>query len=40
MPIFLRAHGYKVYFWSNENEEPIHFPIAKGDPSPNDKRYG
>jgi len=25
--------GYKVYFWSNENNEPIHVHISKGKPS-------
>lgn len=36
MPIFLRVLGYKVYFWSNESGEPIHFHVTKGDPSKND----
>lgn len=22
--------GYKIYFWSNENDEPIHIHISKG----------
>lgn len=22
--------GYKIYFWSNENNEPIHVHISKG----------
>ena len=38
MPIFLRAQGFKVYFWSNESDEPIHFHVTKGDPSPNDTK--
>ncbi len=38
MPVFLRIRGYKVYFWSNESHEPIHFHIAEGDPSPNDTK--
>ncbi|WMJ89752.1 DUF4160 domain-containing protein [Anaerocolumna sp. MB42-C2] len=25
--------GYKVYFWSNENNEPIHVHISKGNPT-------
>lgn len=25
MPQFIRAAGYKIYFWSNESGEPIHF---------------
>lgn len=27
--------GYTVYFWSNENGEPIHVHISKGKPTPN-----
>jgi len=26
--------GYKIYFWSNENNESIHVHINKGKPSP------
>lgn len=26
----MNAIGYKIYFWSNENNEPIHVHIAKG----------
>jgi len=25
--------GYRVFFWSNENNEPIHIHICKGKPS-------
>lgn len=38
MPIYIRTLGYKVYFWSNENNEPIHFHITKGNPSENDTK--
>lgn len=38
MPVFLRINGYKIYFWSNENNEPIHFHITIGDPSENDTK--
>ena len=38
MPIYIRTLGYKIYFWSNENNEPIHFHIAKGNPSENDTK--
>jgi len=38
MPVFLRTGGYKVYFWSNEINEPIHFHITKNDPSENDTK--
>lgn len=27
--------GYKIYFWSNENNEPIHVHVSKGNPSQN-----
>jgi hypothetical protein len=31
MPSIITAYGYKIFFWSNENEplEPIHVHIAK-----------
>lgn len=35
LPSLFMVSGYKVFFWSNENEEPIHVHIAKGKPSPN-----
>ncbi|MGC6178044.1 DUF4160 domain-containing protein [Lacrimispora sp. 38-1] len=35
MPSLFVVSGYKVYFWSNENGEPIHVHISKGTPSPN-----
>lgn len=38
MPVYLRTLGYKIYFWSNEKNEPIHFHITKGDPSENDTK--
>ena len=31
----MKAFGYKIYFWSNENNEPIHIHISKGNPNPN-----
>lgn len=30
-----RIGSYLVFFWSNENFEPIHVHIGKGKPSPN-----
>jgi len=27
--------GYRIFFWSNENNEPIHVHICKGKPSSN-----
>lgn len=38
MPQFMRVAGYKIYFWSNESNEPIHFHVAKGDPTKNDTK--
>ncbi|MBR5402135.1 MAG: DUF4160 domain-containing protein [Treponema sp.] len=38
MPQFIRAAGYKIYFWSNEKEEPIHFHATKGNPDKNDTK--
>ena len=31
----MKVFGYKIYFWSNENNEPIHIHISKGKPTPN-----
>lgn len=30
MPSIFESYGYKIYFWSNENDEPIHVHISKG----------
>ena len=35
MPSLFQICGYSVFFWSNENNEPIHIHIAKGRPVPN-----
>ena len=35
MPSLFIVSGYRIYFWSNENGEPIHVHIAKGKPTPN-----
>lgn len=35
LPSLFTVSGYKVYFWSNEDSEPIHIHVAKGKPSPN-----
>lgn len=32
MPSIFEFSGYKIYFWSNENNEPIHVHISKGKP--------
>ena len=31
----MKQCGYKIYFWSNENDEPIHVHISKGNPTSN-----
>ena len=31
----MKLCGYKIYFLSNENQEPIHVHISKGIPVPN-----
>lgn len=33
MPNLFRIGGYLVYFWSNENLEPIHVHITEGKPT-------
>lgn len=33
--IYLKQYGYKIYFWSNENNEPIHVHVSKGKPTRN-----
>lgn len=35
MPSIFESFGYKIYFWSNENNEPIHVHISKGSPNQN-----
>ena len=35
MPSLYNVFGYKVYFWSNEGNEPLHVHVCKGNPSPN-----
>lgn len=35
MPSIFEIIGYKIYFWSNENNEPIHIHISKGNPAAN-----
>lgn len=35
MPNLFSISGYKVYFWANENDEPIHVHVSKGRPSKN-----
>lgn len=35
MPNLFSVCGYLVYFWSNENNEPIHVHVSKKRPSGN-----
>lgn len=35
MPSIFEIIGYKIYFWSNENNEPIHVHVSKGNPVAN-----
>ncbi len=35
MPNIFTVSGYKIFFWSNENNEPIHVHISKGHPVKN-----
>ena len=35
MPQIFKIGPYSIYFWSNENEEPIHVHISKGIPVSN-----
>ena len=35
MPSLFKIKGFCIYFWSNENDEPIHVHICEGQPEPN-----
>ena len=35
MPNLFNIGRYKIFFWSNENNEPIHVHVAIGNPSAN-----
>ena len=35
LPSLFNILGYRVFFWSNENGEPIHVHICKGKPTAN-----
>ena len=34
-PSLFTIGSYKIFFWSNENNEPIHVHITKGQPNAN-----
>lgn len=40
LPNLFEQYGYKIYFWSNENEEPIHVHISKDNPRGNAPKIG
>ena len=31
MPTILRKNGFRFFFYSNENDEPVHVHVEKGD---------
>lgn len=35
MPSLFHVGSYVIFFWSNENGEPIHVHVAKGKPTAN-----
>ena len=35
LPSLFYVGSYKVFFWSNENDEPIHVHVTKGKPNAN-----
>lgn len=35
MPTLFEIYGYRIFFWSNEKDEPVHVHVCKGDPSEN-----
>lgn len=35
LPSLFTIGSYKIFFWSNENNEPIHVHITKGQPNAN-----
>lgn len=39
MPNLFNTFGYQIYFWSNENNEPIHVHVSKGKPSPHATKF-
>jgi len=33
LPTLFEIFGYRIFFWSNENDEPVHVHVCKGPPS-------
>jgi len=40
LPSLFNIGGYRVFFWSNENNEPIHVHICEGKPLPVQQKSG
>lgn len=34
MPSLFSIGGYRIFFWSGEEHEPVHVHVAKGRPTP------
>lgn len=39
LPKLFMVSGYTVYFWSNENGEPIHVHVSKGKSTQNGNKH-
>lgn len=39
MPNYFTFAGFKLYFWSNESDEPIHVHVSKGRPNPASTKF-
>ena len=33
MPTLFEIYGYRIFFWSNESNEPVHVHVCKGQPT-------
>lgn len=40
MPNIFSTLGCHIYFWSNENDEPIHVHVSKGRPNAHATKFG
>lgn len=38
MPVYLKSGEFRIYFWSNERNEPVHFHVSTGIPSSGDTK--
>ena len=39
LPTWGELFGYRIYFWSREDNEPIHVHVCKGKPSENSAKF-